>query len=137
MTGGTKGGAQRARNLQAYVRRGGSPVTATPICHLPFMNGARKRAAGSCEDQQICVLGYANGKTDFFGKHYIYWRGFLFRIKYLHCYLILSYFISFRPCLFVLPINLLHFEMVVYTSRKRAVCCQYIFLFCLSVRLRL
>jgi hypothetical protein len=35
MTGGTEGGAERARNLKAYVRRGGSPVTATPIYHLP------------------------------------------------------------------------------------------------------
>jgi hypothetical protein len=35
MAGGTKGGAQRARIFQAYVRRGGSPVTATPIYHLP------------------------------------------------------------------------------------------------------
>jgi hypothetical protein len=29
----TKGGAQRARTVK--VRRGGSPVTATPIYHLP------------------------------------------------------------------------------------------------------
>jgi hypothetical protein len=35
MTGGTKGGAQRARTLKAYVRRGGSPITATPVYHLP------------------------------------------------------------------------------------------------------
>jgi hypothetical protein len=34
MTGETKGGAQRARTLKAYVRRGGSPETATPIYHL-------------------------------------------------------------------------------------------------------
>jgi hypothetical protein len=36
MTGGTKSGAQRARTLKAYVRRGGSPVTVTPIYHLRF-----------------------------------------------------------------------------------------------------
>jgi hypothetical protein len=35
MTGGTKGGAHRALTLKAWVRRGGSPVTATPIYHLP------------------------------------------------------------------------------------------------------
>jgi hypothetical protein len=35
MTGGTKGGAQRAHTLKAYVQRGGSPVTTTPIYHLP------------------------------------------------------------------------------------------------------
>jgi hypothetical protein len=34
MTGGTKGGAQSSRTLKAYVRRGGSLVTATPIYHL-------------------------------------------------------------------------------------------------------
>jgi hypothetical protein len=34
MTGGTKGGAQKARTLKASVRRGGSPVTSTPIYHL-------------------------------------------------------------------------------------------------------
>jgi hypothetical protein len=31
MTGGTKGGAQRARTLKAQVRQGGTPVTAIPI----------------------------------------------------------------------------------------------------------
>jgi hypothetical protein len=31
MTGGTEGSAQRVRTLKAEVRRGGSPVTATPI----------------------------------------------------------------------------------------------------------
>jgi hypothetical protein len=36
MTGGTKGGAQRARTLKTLVWRGGSPVTATPIYHLPL-----------------------------------------------------------------------------------------------------
>jgi hypothetical protein len=37
MTGGTKGGEQKARTLNAYVRRDGSPVTATPIYHLPCL----------------------------------------------------------------------------------------------------
>jgi hypothetical protein len=32
--GGTTGGAQRARTLKPKVRRGDSPVTATPIYHL-------------------------------------------------------------------------------------------------------
>jgi hypothetical protein len=31
MTGGTKGIARRARTLKAWARRGGSPLTATPI----------------------------------------------------------------------------------------------------------
>jgi hypothetical protein len=35
MTGGTKGGAQRAHTLKAYVRWGGSTITVTPIYHLP------------------------------------------------------------------------------------------------------
>jgi hypothetical protein len=39
MTGRTKGGAQRARTLKAYVRWGGSPVTATPLYHLPPEDG--------------------------------------------------------------------------------------------------
>jgi hypothetical protein len=58
---------------------------------------------------------------------------FLSRIKYLHYYLILSSFIRFLLCLFVLLINLLHFEMAVYTSWELAVCCQFIFPFHLSL----
>jgi hypothetical protein len=39
MTGRTKGGALRARTLKAYVRRGSSPITATPIYHLSILIG--------------------------------------------------------------------------------------------------
>jgi hypothetical protein len=35
MKGGNKSGAQRACTLKAYMRRGDSPITATPIYHLP------------------------------------------------------------------------------------------------------
>jgi hypothetical protein len=41
MTGGTKSGAKRARTLKAEVRRGGSPVTATPIYHLHYHDVVR------------------------------------------------------------------------------------------------
>jgi hypothetical protein len=43
-TVGTKGAAQRTRTLKAYVRRGGSPVTATPIDHLPYVDGFTSRS---------------------------------------------------------------------------------------------
>jgi hypothetical protein len=61
MTDGTKGGAQRARTLRAWVRRGGNPVTATPIYHLPSKamlgkaDGKLKKGKLHTEDTRILV----------------------------------------------------------------------------------
>jgi hypothetical protein len=52
MTGWIKGGAQRAHTLKAWVRRGDSPVTATPFYHLQSTK------------QMYCFLSL-NKKTNF------------------------------------------------------------------------
>jgi hypothetical protein len=59
ITGGNKGDAQRTRTLKAYMRRGGSPVTAIPIYHLSNPPPAtRKKFLGT--------------PLSYFGEHFVF-----------------------------------------------------------------